>query len=462
MACDRHVIAAFAVSAAFFVAVNAEANGQMPLVGVPSPILQPRADEEKPGTPPRPEVPSPAGDSKPTIVTNVFFDTDLRQALADVSAQTGAIIIPDESVQGIISIELKDVPLKEALELMLAPGGYVCTEIRPGVHFIASPDPDSPAFRLIARAEVVALDYIESEELQLLLPDMYIKYVKVDKVGNRVVVTAPDELRSQCIEQIKTLDVPPLQILIESMVVETSADALKEFELSLQGEHLGMSLGNTAMITYVGQAEALLHKLTWMVQHGSGEIRANPRVIAQEGQEAMVSVAIEQYFQVVSGRVGWEYVNLEQIDATMALTITPRVAEAARHITCTIKPEVSDVTGTGPNNLPIITRRTAETTVRVGDGEVIAIGGLLQELERESKSKIPILGDIPLIGSLFRSSRKTSVKREIVIFVVPHILGPDGRYEGPSLLESLGSESLDRPGPPESPSTSGQSGGTPR
>jgi len=96
---------------------------------------------------------------------------------------------------------------------------------------------------------------------------------------------------------------------------------------------------------------------------------------------------------------------------------------------------VGDVTGTGPNSLPIITRRTAETTVRIADGKVIAIGGLLQEVKRETERKIPLLGDLPLIGSLFRSTSKESHQREIIIFVVPHILDEAGGFEGPLLFQ---------------------------
>ena len=127
-------------------------------------------------------------------------------------------------------------------------------------------------------------------------------------------------------------------------------------------------------------------------------IRANPRIVAQEGQEAKVRVATEQYYQILTGRVGWEYVRLEKIEAPISLTITPRVVVGDGKVTCTIMSEVGDVPGLGPNNLPIITKRTAESTVRIGDGQVIAIGGLLQEIKREIQRKIPLLGDLPLGG----------------------------------------------------------------
>lgn len=96
---------------------------------------------------------------------------------------------------------------------------------------------------------------------------------------------------------------------------------------------------------------------------------------------------------------------------------------------------MGDVTGTGPNNLPIITTRTAETTVRIADGQVIAIGGLLQEVKRKTERKIPLLGDLPLVGRMFRSTKQENHQREIVIFVAPHILDEAGRFKGPLLFQ---------------------------
>ena len=100
-----------------------------------------------------------------------------------------------------------------------------------------------------------------------------------------------------------------------------------------------------------------------------------------------------------------------------------------------LRPIVADVTVTGANSLPIITQRSADTTVRVKDGQVIAIGGLLESLKTITRSKIPILGDIPLIGQLFRSSDTSHQTREVIIFIVPHKLGPDGSMTGKRLLD---------------------------
>jgi type IV pilus assembly protein PilQ len=367
--------------------------------------------------------------------------------LADIAAQTGATIIPDESVVGTVTLDLKDKPLRDALRMVFMAGGYVFDEVEPGVYLATSPDPKAPAFQKIARTEVVALKYISSEELTLLLPDLHARFAKLDKVGNRVTVTAPPELLRATIAQIEALDRAPQQIMIEALVMEANRDTLKQFEISLQGEHLGVSTG-VGLMTYIGQAEALLHQLLWLSEKRKATIRANPRVVAQEGQQANVKVGVEQYFQLLTGRIGFETYTLEAVEAAISLTITPHVAEGDGRITCAIQAEVGDVTGTGANNLPIITRRAANTTIRIGDGEVIALGGLLQDTTRRVDKRIPLLGDLPLIGSLFRSHDVTTAQREIVIFLVPHLLDEQGRFVGPLLTDRLAP--VDAPPPKQS------------
>jgi len=370
------------------------------------------------------------------LVSNVFFDTDIRQALSDVAAQTGATIIADETVSGFVSLELTDVPLHEALKLILMAGGYIYEEVDKGVYLVTSTEPDAPGFRYLAETQIVELDYIQCEELQGLLPDVYSQYVQMNNEGDRVVVTAPAELLERTVYHIRALDQPPLQIMVEAMVIETEANTLRDFELSIRGNHLAVDVGH-GLVTYMGKIETVLHRLLWLIENRQAEIRANPRVVAQEGAPATVAVSVQQYFVVLAGRVGYEYARLEQIDATVGLTITARVAEGDRKITCHIEPTVGDVTGMTAEALPIITERTATTTVRVADGQVIAIGGLLQEVERKSVRKIPILGDLPLFGPLFRSTQKDKLKRETVILIAPHILNEEGSFEGPTLQERM-------------------------
>jgi type II secretory pathway component GspD/PulD (secretin) len=189
----------------------------------------------------------------------------------------------------------------------------------------------------------------------------------------------------------------------------------------------------------IGDAEVggkAMATLTWLKTHDQARIKASPRVLAQEGIESSFRVAVEQYFQMLSGRAGYEYATLEVVEAAVGLSITPRVALEDRMVTVRLKPEVGDVSGRGANGLPIITRRTSESTVRVRDGQVVVIGGLLQEIARQTETKIPLLGDLPLVGGLFRSKNNEQSQHEVLIFIVPHILDENGGFEGKLILDT--------------------------
>lgn len=396
---------------------------------------------------PVPEAGTPAADepaqngedqaAAPGTVTNIFFDTDLRQALADVADQAGVSIIPEETVTGIVSLELEEAPVEEALDLLLLAGGYVWQKIRPGVYLVVSPDPASPNFHRVAETEILKLDYINSEALQALLPEAYAQFVKFDTLGVRAVVTAPGELRETIVEQIRSLDQPPQQVMIEALVFETTRGTLRDFEISVQDDKTGLGLATgTGVITYTDQAYALLAQLLYLSQKDCANVKANPHVVTQEGREASASVSVEQWFQVRTGRAGYEYSTLQPVEARIGLTITPHVS-AKGDVTCKIRPEVDDVIGVGPDQLPIITKRTVESTIRIRDGDVIAIGGLLEKIERQTRRKVPILGDIPLIGQLFRSKHIETLQREVVIFICPHILDESGHYQSPLMFDRV-------------------------
>lgn len=564
------------------------------------------------------------------LYSNALAGTELRQALADLADASGVTIICDELVGGVVTVEFKAMPFTAALELLLAPGGYVSEELTKGVFVVVKPDPASPSFRQIAKVSVITLRNAHAADIEGLTPDAFKPFIKVDAGANRVVVLAPRLLSTQIAEWIqaidrdprpelaqpsptkvqplelryltasefmaalpaslrssvapghdeahvlvtapakeaedalsqvrafdsgadlvqviglknltakglkdllpatlkasvsgqddstqvlltvpprqmaaalaqieaidrafpptqatststavvplsyidgaavlkllpktyaafvqaedagrrvfvtapsaaseaviaavKALDRPPTQVMIEALVVEASRDDLNRFEVSAQDKYWGGSNAE-GTVFYGGPATSLLHKVLWLVENEKAKVKASPRVVAQDGKEASVRLSINQYFSMVTGNLQSQYVTLEAIEAAIGLTMTPRVALADRMVTCTLQPEVGDVSGTGTNALPIITKRTASTTVRVADGQTIAIGGLLQETEQAIRRKIPLLGDLPLVGGLFRSSKTVRTQREITIFVVPHILDEQGNFTGPLLFE---------------------------
>jgi len=109
------------------------------------------------------------------------------------------------------------------------------------------------------------------------------------------------------------------------------------------------------------------------------------------------------------------------VTSGIKLEITP-YASKDREITVEVKPEVGDVVGEGSEGLPEISVRSASTSVRVKDGETFTIGGLNLEMEKKIRKKLPLLGDLPLFGYLFRYDESQVSETEVIIFITPQIL----------------------------------------
>ena len=122
--------------------------------------------------------------------------------------------------------------------------------------------------------------------------------------------------------------------------------------------------------------------------------------------------------------------SLGSLHARVKLEVTP-LTGGAGEITLSIDPystEVSNISELDPETgLPVLSTRQTGTTVRVKDGETVMIGGLSQSQLEDRVTKVPLLGDIPVLGHLFRSRTKTRVNSELVVFITPHILTPEGR-----------------------------------
>jgi type II secretory pathway component GspD/PulD (secretin) len=158
-------------------------------------------------------------------------------------------------------------------------------------------------------------------------------------------------------------------------------------------------------------------------------VEANPRVATLDGQTAEIFVGRDRYYNLTTGTdSNTVSYRLESIKTGITLKLNPQVAENGE-ITVRIEPEVSDVVAESSSNgnLPIISRRRVATTVRVKTGESIVLGGLLQRTEHKVKAKVPLLGDLPLLGALFASTRTVEEEGEVLIIITPYLIGgPEG------------------------------------
>jgi type II secretory pathway component GspD/PulD (secretin) len=395
----------------------------------------------------RPQSESPVVFEEQPLITNVFYQTDIREVLAAISGQTGINIITDQTVFGFITLDIIDTPFEEALRRILSPLGFTFRKME-GYYFVGSAYPDNPSFPLLSVTERIVPNYIRAENIPQLLSDFYDPFINIDPKNNILTVTASPEIIQKIKQELAVIDVAPRQVMVEALITELSSDARKSLGIDATwlaergGESfsiilpvgdildstfgLGFSKTDARAEGWVGDFKASFKAL---VQDGKVTIRANPRVATIEGQKAQIIIGKEQYYVIVTGTTAYSYGQLERIPVGVSLNIIPYVADNG-DITVEIQPEVSDVVGTGATGLPVVSKRSVTTKVRVKDGETIVIGGLLQKNESIVKRKIPLLGDIPILGLLFSRTDKRVDEIETVVFITPHLLVEGEVVEG--------------------------------
>ena len=384
-----------------------------------------------------------ADEQESVLVSNVFYETDLRQALRDLSEEAGIPILADNSVQGIISLSFDQAPLEEVLNKILSVGGFTFRKID-DYYLVGAPLPENPSFPLLTETEYLYPCYIDVDQIPTLLSSYYQTFVRVYPKNNTVSITAPPQLLAEIKKKIVQMDTAPAQISIEAIVTELSNEAQKSLGLDWgwsgekNGQRISAATDMNAMINDSSLAGSIIrtgvrfqnykydmiYRIKALATEGKATIKANPKVTTINGQEANIFIGNERYFSIVTGPVNYPYTRLEKIPAGITLKINPRIS-AAGEITAQVECEVSEVSEVGISGLPLVTKRNAKTSIRVKDGELIAIGGLTQEGRMVSQKKIPLLGSIPILGYLFSHTRTERIVRELNIFISPHILKPE-------------------------------------
>ncbi len=149
---------------------------------------------------------------------------------------------------------------------------------------------------------------------------------------------------------------------------------------------------------------------------------SNPSVTVLDGRQTSLHTGETYYYEVAVAAATTGIVNdIRTFDVGITLNVTPRVNNDET-ITLSISPGVAALLGTSEFNLPVVTERTVMTTVRVGTGETAVIAGLITDEEQVTVKKVPLLGDIPLVGELFKHRERRPAHREILVFVTPTIV----------------------------------------
>ena len=369
-------------------------------------------------------------------VSNVFSEADIRSVLMDISTQTKINIIPDESVQGSVSVTLDNVPLETALKMVLFPGGYKFRYIKEGNYYITGKAiPDNPSFDNLSGIMVIKTNQ-EATKVAEQIPEYYRPYVFPDKNGNNLTLSGPPDIINRVARDVAMIDKAKRQIEISARFVlvqwETGTNlGMGWGDINLDATGIG-SFAKGAVSAFSGNVAASLSNI--LASNGykvKVDIVAEPRVVVEDGSEGEIKITREDLFLILSGGGAYyNYFTTKDVETGVIMKVKPSITRDGA-LRIQLNPEISDIigerefkmTGTGSQKLPIIARRSETTTVRIENGKTIAIGGLLMQ-EKKSRSKgIPGLSSVPLVGSLLFGGIENSQKDiELVIFITPRVI----------------------------------------
>jgi type IV pilus assembly protein PilQ len=247
-----------------------------------------------------------------------------------------------------------------------------------------------------------------------------------DDRRNVVVVNGDVELQMTVRRVLEGLDAPGRQVMFEVRVadVEPTNDA-DNVGVEYGGPGFGTGAQGQFPYTLTRSAFVVNAQINALVQRGHASILAQPRVATLNNPEAALLVG-EQY-PVVTVNQQTGYPTVQTIDVGVRLRLTPTIG-ADGTITAELHPEFSQIIGFN-NNFPIIANRKVDATLRVHDGETIVLGGLFQDIDSETVTKLPFLGDLPVLGGVFRNRQRTHTKDEVVFFITPHVLTSDEKAQ---------------------------------
>lgn len=285
--------------------------------------------------------------------------------------------------------------------------------------------------------------------------------IQVNEALNAIIITAPPALTDTMKGVIAKLDVRRAQVLVEAMIVEVANGFGNELGISWFGGDkpnvvagfdtsidpraftnndddengsngsldFGLNplnfIGKGLSIGYI-EGENLRAAIRAIATEGNSNILSTPTIMALDNEEAEILVGENVPFitgsQLTNGAARDPFTTIQREDIGISLKVTPRVNNN-NSVTLDIEQKVENVKANSGEASDIVTaKREIKTKVLIDDGEVLVLGGLIEDQVTESKSKVPLLGDIPGIGRAFRSTKKDTVKKNLMVFIRPKIL----------------------------------------
>lgn len=409
-----------------------------------------------------------------------FQDVEIRTILQILAKESGMNIVASDSVSGKMTLSLKDVPWDQALDLVMQARNLDMRQqgnivnIAPRDELLAK----DKAF-LQAEKDIADLGALYSQNFQLKYKNVeefrsILRLDNADTTGNRntlvsgrgsvlidpatntLIVTDTRSVIEKFRKLIDELDVPAQQVMIEARIVEAAdgfsrdlgvkfgATGRKKLKNETSAFSWGVNSGfgggdkweaqtkinlpvaaaaNSISLVRAISSGALNLELSASESLSKTKTLANPRVLTQNRKEAKIESGYEIPFTVTTASGGGNSTNTELKKAVLGLTVTPNITPDGQIImTVKINKDSPAQCASGNNTILCISTKSLNTQAMVENGGTLIVGGIYEENNGNTLTKVPLLGDIPVIGNLFKTRGKKTDRRELLIFITPRII----------------------------------------
>lgn len=299
------------------------------------------------------------------------------------------------------------------------------------------PTPAAPAAAAAQPGVLQAhhLSYAKAAEACDALQGLLNGRLSVDTITNSLLLHGTPQEQQKLSGILQQLDVPSKQVTLEAKIIALSQEHNKSLGVNWNWdviprrgsdasdddtEDSGSDFDGNFKF-WRGYAFRFNATLNALISQGKAKVLATPRIITIPGKEASIFIGDHIPVQTEKHDNSGSYMSTEYLDAGIKLQYTPLVSRDGRMVTAQVHTEVSTPVLISELRNYRITSRTADTNVRMFSGETLVIGGLINEEEQNTLQKIPFLGDLPLLGNLFKSRTKKRSKVEVLLLLTPHI-----------------------------------------
>lgn len=401
-------------------------------------------------------------------------DVDIRNLLTNIALANNLNIVINDEVQGNVSVKLSNINAQDMIKIIAENNNYTY-QFKDNVIYISKGDKDINLYTM--QINYLELDKI-AQTINLMLtgnlPDKIDDKDKKTAINNKVMIDESENTISfygtlKQYEQIKNFlqeqDKPQKQVSLEAKVTAIQKDAAKDLGVSWEWSKLPQSPEHEitydtvkhTVINEDGSKEEITDylpvdevtrkwnddenipgvirfgkgvdgypyefyyaaKIDALISDGKANILARPNITTIQGKEAVINIGSEVPVPTVSTTNSTTTTSIKYREAGIILKCTPRVNEDGI-ITVKVHTEVSSPMYVEDMKAYRFQKRSADTIVRLKDGQTMVIGGLIGSDEAKQMSKIPFLGDIPILGNLFKHIQKSKSDTEVMIFLTAH------------------------------------------